>query len=380
MARSLTVATIQLDITPEETDIRLARASEQIKQAVDTGAQLIVLPAAFNTGVTFAETTYEVTEHLTDQTHHWLHAQASEYNVRIVGSFYIVEHDDTFHRAFLVAPDGTEWHYDQQYPLLWERVFYRDGHRITVADTALGKIGFLIGWDTAHPELWESYAAKVDMLVVLHHALDISALQLHLADAVLKADELGRLGRWFVDSTNYQLRYDVREQAKWLGVPVICAGASGTLNTILPNPLFSVGGLLIGRSDAWQIAYEQGAEARLVVPTQRDTGVIGANGQQLAEITVDSDAFIVSELSLPDTPPMPDDTVPQPAMYTSDSARDVINVLSNGLLTLTYRRGVRRQWGARMAHMSDSTRLWLKALLSVSLIAFVLGWFFGRRD
>ncbi|MEL6525117.1 MAG: carbon-nitrogen hydrolase family protein [Chloroflexota bacterium] len=187
MARSLTVATIQLDITPEQTATRLERASQQIQQAVDTGAQLIVLPAAFNTGVSFAETAYEVTERLSDQTRLWLHAQASEHNVHIVGSFYIVEHDDTFHRAFLVAPDGTEWHYDQRYPLLWERVFYRDGHRITVADTSLGKIGFLIGWDTAHPELWESYAAKVDVLLVLHHALDTSDLTLQIDDVRLKA-------------------------------------------------------------------------------------------------------------------------------------------------------------------------------------------------
>lgn len=380
MPRSLSIAAIQMDGTTAPTAERLARAATQIAQAAQAGADLVVLPAAFNTGITFAETTYETTERLTDDTVAWLHAQATEHGIYLAGGLHIVDHEDTYHRAFLVAPDGQQWHYDQRYPFLWERVFYRDGHRITIADTPLGNIGFLIGWDTAHPDLWESYAARIDVLIVLHHTLASSDMLLQVSDNLaVPAVDLGFLGRWLVDSTSYQLLTDVHRQSAWLGVPVVVAGATGTLDTILPAPWFSVGALLFGRRDGWQEALDNAAETRLVVPFQQYTGIVTADGTLSTETLSDSDAVVTAQLSLPDKTPMPDDTLSQPPMYSSANARTLIDSISNGFLTLTYRRGVRRQWGARMAHMSPATRFWLHLLLWTALLSTFVGWLLGRR-
>ena len=86
MARQIRVATIQMDGAPQSTSERLARAEGLIAKSAQAGAQLIVLPEFFNTGYTYFETNYEVTERLTDATLQWLCEQAQKYGVHLAGS------------------------------------------------------------------------------------------------------------------------------------------------------------------------------------------------------------------------------------------------------------------------------------------------------
>ena len=252
MPREIQVAAIQMDGAPAPVAERLKRAEKLIQDALSQGAELVVLPAAFNTGKTFLETNYELTERLSDTTMQWMCEQAQKHQIHLAGSWMLVDKDDTYNAAFLIAPDGKNWRYDGQYPYLWERVFYRDGKSITVADTSLGKIGMLIGWDAAHPEIYERYAAKVDLLLVLNDALDVQQASLqHSTMPEIQADQFGFFAKWLAQSAANYLAENIEAQANWLNVPMVCAGASGEFSSILPAPFFSVHGLLFGQPGLW---------------------------------------------------------------------------------------------------------------------------------
>lgn len=376
MSRSLRVATIQMDGAPAPTESRLARATDLVQQAASKGANLVVLPAAFNTGKTFLETNYEVTEGLSDAIMRWLIEQASQHSIYIAGSFMIVDKDDTYNAAFLVAPDGKTWRYEQNYPHLWERVFYRDGHQITVADTEFGKVGLMIGWDAAHPDIWERYAAKVDLLLIMNDALNYEQAALHYPNGqVIGVNQFGFFARWLAKASCNYLHYDVEAQGNWLRVPTICVGASGEFESILPAPFFSVGALLLGNAEAWSEADKHYAEMQLVAPFQRNTRILDHFGNTVARITDEGDTILVHQLDVPEQTPLPIDA-PQPEMSVSEFARFMLDGISSAFLTLNYRRGVRRQWGASMAKVDAKTRVWLIFLAIVAFTAAVLSQLF----
>lgn len=373
MPRSIRVATIQMDGAPAPTAERLKRAEDLVQAAVSDGAKLIVLPAMFNTGTSFSETNYEVTERLSDMTMQWLCEQAKKHAVHLAGSWMIVDKDDTFHAAFLVAPDGTKWRYDQQYPFIWERVFYRDGRGLCVAETSLGKIGMMIAWDAAHPEIWERYAAKVDILLVMNNSLAPEQASLRYIDNTsVRVHEWGKAAHWLANSSIDYLHNDLEAQTNWINIPVVCAGASGEFNSILPAPFFSVQVMLLGRSDLWRKAENQYAEMTLNAPFQRNTRILDADGNTLARVIVDGDGFVAHIIEIADKTPLPLDE-PQPQMSVSQSARTITDLIASAFLALNYRRGVRRQWGARMAPVDSSTRIWLLVLMAVAGLSAILG-------
>ena len=379
MSHMIQVATIQMDGTPAPTAERLKRAEVLLQDAVKQGANLIVLPATFNTGKTFLETNYEVTERLSDRTMQWMCGQAQQHQIHLVGSWMIVDKDDTYHSAFLIAPDGKSWRYDAQYPYLWERVFYRDGQDITVADTAIGKIGMMIARDVVHSEIYERYATKVDLLLILNDNPDFSQAKLQFDDgSQIQEQQFGFFAKWLMQSSSNILSDAIENWANWLNVPLICAGASGEFASILPAPFFSVHGLLFGQSGFWQKADHHYAEAQLVAPFQQNTCIVDANGHRIAEVLEQGDAVIVAEVTLEDKTPLPLDE-PQPEMGVSERARFIIDLISSALFTLNYRRGVRRQWGARMASMDASTAIWLRVLIVVAIISAIVSQLFFRK-
>jgi hypothetical protein len=354
---------------------RLQRAADLIAEAADRGAELVVLPELFSTGLTYSEELYERTEPADGATVQWLHGQAAAHHVHLAGSLPVVDTDETYQAAFLVAPDGRQWRYDKQFPAMWERVFYREGRAITLADTDLGRIGLMIGRDAAHPQVWQRYAARVTLLLILHTQPDFSRAELHFPDdSRRKLASGGGLTAW---TARHSTRYadDIPQQAAWLNVPVVSAGCTGTLETILPAPLFSVGALMSASPADWpRINGYSAADTRLIAPLLPQTRLINRSGQIQAQTASSGDSVLIERISLPDAPPQPQSSN-QPAMQTPPLLYPLVDGLATGLLTLNYKRGVRRQWGARMAPDDPQTTLWLWALLAAGAIGAFVGWF-----
>ncbi len=362
MPKTVTLASVQMNATPAPLGERLSRAANLLAQAAASGAQVVLLPECFNLGYTYEEINYERAELPDGQTAQWLKAQAHQHNVYVAGSWIVRVHDHLFQRAHLAAPDGRTWHYDKHYPLVWERAFFREGDTLTVADTEHGKIGLMVGWDSAHPDLWRRYAGKVDLLLIPSSLPRVERPSVQFASGARYTLAIGN---------HHVADGDLHRQAAWLGVPVAYSTAWGELNTLLPMPLLSLG-VMAGYQPALLKHTEDVGSMRFLARFDRHTKVIGADGTTLAQAG-EGDALALATVTLPDHTPVPQRA--QPPVETDDFTRFMADIVGAGAMTLVYQRGARQHYGGTMAPTSRSTYWWAR----FAVLAFLLGVMLGRK-
>lgn len=361
MSKQIKIAALQMDATPATTDERLNRASQLVEAAVNAGAKLVVLPELFNTGYTYADTNYDVVETMSDATVKWLCETSQRHGIYLVGSLLLRDHDHVFNSALMFAPDGQMWRYDKQYPFLWERAFFREGKGITIADTELGKLGLMICWDSAHPELWERYAGEVDAMLVISCPPLINKAELVFSDGK----------RLPVNESTHFADSGIHQQAKWLGVPVVHSSGHGKFQSVLPLPEPTVAYNMISKPneffDRMKLAKDVIIETKFGYHTQ----VIDAKGEVMARVTQDGDAFTIATIELADEIPQPDSEQPnfgyQPHEYIT------FDVLSDMVYAPVYQQNMRKRWGKRMAPLDWSTKVWAAASIMMLFIGMILG-------
>lgn len=364
MPSTVRVSAVQMDAAPAPVEARLARAADLIAEAASAGAQLVVLPEVFNTGYEYTDQNYRLPETVNGPTLRWMKAQAAEHRVHLAGTFLLLDVEDVYNSAFLVAPDGRTWRYDKQYPFLWERAYFREGHGITVAETDLGKLGMMICWDSAHSELWERYAGKVDALLVMSCPPKLGTAELVLPDGA-------RVGPLLAGHEESFPGRDMDEHAGWLGVPVIHTSGAGRFRSPMPLSLLSMGSLAVLHPELMNRLGEAEA-AHIEADYYPETKVIDAHGRVLARVTESGDSYTLADVTLSDTPPQP--AGDPPPMRTQRAAYFLADIYGASAMVPIYRRGVRRQWGARMAPLDPRTRIWA----GVTLSALAAGWALGR--
>ena len=132
----------------------------------------------------------------------------------------------------------------------------------------------------------------------------------------------------------------VRQQAAWLGVPVVSSTGCGQVSTAIPNGVATLLAMLplaprllryLPQARHLHVTYD-------FVPCGQ---VVGADGAVLAALTpAQGETFTVAEVTLPATRPQPrgpqpPSPVPRPAYWISDG-------LLPALVSPVYRRGARR--------------------------------------
>jgi predicted amidohydrolase len=373
MSRKLKLATVQMDATPAPTTDRLERAATLVKDAAAQGAQLVVLPELFNVGYEYHERNYALAEPISGQTMTWMKTQAAQHKIHLAGSFMLLDGDEIYNSAFIVAPDGRTWRYDKIYPYYWERAYFREGRSTTVADTDLGKLGMMICWDTAHADLWQRYAGKVDAMVITS-----CPPSMQRADMVFPNGERFKtmmLGKILPDDAHFQNK-DVEDQAGWMQVPVVTSQGAGTFRSRMPLPEVWVAAQLAPRNDL-QKYLREAHDAILETGYERYAKIIGSDGQVVARVENDGDGFTVAEVELADTQPQP--TEPQPKMRMPAIGLLGLDMIGANTLVSIYREGVRRQWGAHMAPVDPRTKMWAYGLAGLAAFGVLLGYLMGRR-
>ncbi len=89
MGRRISLATVQLDVTPAPLSERLGRAETLITQAAQTGAHLVVLPEVFNTGYAYRNENFALAEPLDGPTAQWM----KQISARLVEAAHIFAAD-----------------------------------------------------------------------------------------------------------------------------------------------------------------------------------------------------------------------------------------------------------------------------------------------
>jgi len=382
MSRIINVAAIQMDVAPAPTSQRLARAGRLIDQAAQAGADLVVLPEVFNTGYAYTDENYCRAETLTGLTVTWMKDTAARLNIHLAGTLLLLDNVEVYNALLLVAPDGRIWRYDKTYPWGWERAYFRDSNRVTVARTDLGDVGMLICWDVAHPGLWRQYAGRVDMMLVCSSPPDLSNPTYYFPEGErVTLDDMGPLMARLKDVGHRIWGTMFDQQTAWLGVPAVNTVAVGTFKSALPNP---VGTLLSFLPLApWLAKYLPQAHKLHVTSSMLEgCKVVDANGQALAALSQEQgESFALAEVILADEKPHPQGLQPAaPIPWLTYLASDVLLPL----ITLpAYRKGLRRAWGKDMAPPDALTRRWmplLGAALALSAgLGVLIGALWGRR-
>ncbi len=378
MPRTITVAAIQMDVNPAPTSERLDRAEDLIIEAADKGAELVVLPELFNTGYTYADSNFRRAEPLGGPTVTWLRDTAAYLNIHLAGSLLLLGQTDVYNSLLLFAPNQRMWRYDKIYPWGWERAYFRRGHRITIADTDLGRIGLMICWDTAHPDLWRQYAGQIDLMLISSCPPDIPNSTYHFPNGdQITMEQLGPLFTPLRNAGQQVFGNMLNQQTAWLGVPAVNTMATGHFETNIPN---GVANLLSTLPAApWLFKYLNKAEpAWLSCEMIPGCKIVDSAGQVLTELSREvGETLTMAEVTLADRLPHPSGPQPPARLpYLSYLISDTILPL---LMTPSYRHGLRRVWGKYMAPLEFASKQWLVFVGTSVLAAFFLGWFFGRR-
>ncbi len=348
MKQKLKIAAIQMDCTPAPVTERLSRLAPLIAEAAQAGAQLIVLPELFNTGYEFHARNYAAAEPLEGETITWMKRQAAQHDIHLAGTLLLLDQTDIFNAAALIAPDGRLWRYDKHYVPLWERAYSRNGRQTTIAETDLGRLGMLICWDQMHPDLWAEYAGKVDAIVIMSCPGDWDTANLVFPDG-FQAKFLDVVNPPSPASDNAEPApppadaetHEGHQQAAWMGVPVITAAATGTIQTKLPLLDW-----FLERSPCADRS-SQAAETHFECDFAAATQVFNARGQLIAQGTATGDGVVLTEIELPEVMPQPQ--TPQPTIDVPPAVYQISDEIIPALMVPLYTEGVRRQWGSHMA-------------------------------
>jgi predicted amidohydrolase len=333
---------MQMDAAPAPVEERLRRAETLVARCAQAGAQLVLLPEVFNTGYEYSDQNYGKAESLDGLTPAWMKETASRYQVHLAGSFLRREQENVFNTLLLVSPGGQQWHYDKNYPWIWERAYFQKGTDITIADTGLGKIGFLICWDVAHPKLWQKYSGKVELMLVSSCPPKALDLALVFPDGKrIMSRNAGALVEFVKRRSDKTFGEYLRRQAGYLGVPVAQATSTGTFTSLIPKPRPSLAMLALIHPPIWKYKF-QFERARMETGYFNETYIADSSGSILQSVQPDAEEFAISEVILPASPPQSRGKQPS---FGIPGFTYLLDAIANRLLASEYRKKTHRYLG-----------------------------------
>lgn len=162
--REITVAIVQMKPLLGEPEENLVKMSEMIgtiasKQKVD----LIVFPELITSGSELGLRFTEIAQRIPGPTVNLIAQRANDYGIFVAFGMVSKEKVESvlYNTAVLVGPDGELVEtYNKVHLRGEERMAFREGYKIMVAETEIGNIGMVLGYDLAYPEVARSLALE----------------------------------------------------------------------------------------------------------------------------------------------------------------------------------------------------------------------------
>lgn len=166
--RTMRVATIQMESANGDIPGNLARAGHWCEEAARQGAELVLLPELFSTGMEINEAVWHCGEPQGGPSERWLAETARRHGFHIGGS-YLEARGEHFYNTFaLAAPDGgIAGRVRKTHPCSLEAYAFTSGQDAHVIPTALGRIGVAICYDSSLRSVWDAILADNPDLVVI---------------------------------------------------------------------------------------------------------------------------------------------------------------------------------------------------------------------
>jgi len=162
--REISVAVVQLNVKlgePEENLVKISEAIAEIasKQRVD----LLVFPELSTSGMELGVRFTDVAQRVPGPTINLIAQRANDYGIHILLGMATKERVESvlYNSAILIGPDGDLIQvYNKVHLRGEERMAFREGFKFAMAETDLGNIGIMLGYDLAYPEVARSLSME----------------------------------------------------------------------------------------------------------------------------------------------------------------------------------------------------------------------------
>ncbi|MFZ3578695.1 carbon-nitrogen hydrolase family protein [Virgibacillus sp. DJP39] len=162
---------IQASFAYGEVEQNLKRIEQEIVKLKTTKPDLaiIVLPELAVHGYGIQQSYKTIAEHAEGDHFDFLSNLAKKYNLYIVYGFAETANSETqvFNSANLISPNGKRLFTHRKIQLTeGERVLFQPGNELGVVSTELGRVGMLICWDLAFPDVTSELAKEKPTLLL----------------------------------------------------------------------------------------------------------------------------------------------------------------------------------------------------------------------
>ena len=170
--REITVAIVQMKPMRGEPEENLVKMSEMVsKIASQQRVDLIIFPELVTSGNELGVRFTELAQRIPGPTTNLLAQRANDFGIYIAFGMVSKEKVESvlYNSAVLVGPDGDLISvYNKVHLRGEERMAFREGFRIPIAETEMGNLGIMLGYDLAYPEISRAMALEgADLLCVM---------------------------------------------------------------------------------------------------------------------------------------------------------------------------------------------------------------------
>jgi len=170
--REITIATVQMKPALGGAEDNLVKMSDFVsKIASQQKVDLIVFPELVTSGYELGVRFTQLAQRVPGPAVNLMAQRAGEFGVHIAFGLATKERVESvlYNSAVLVGPEGElVGSYNKLHLRGEERMAFREGFRLPVFDTEIGRIGLLIGWDLAFPEVARALSLEgAELLCVL---------------------------------------------------------------------------------------------------------------------------------------------------------------------------------------------------------------------
>jgi len=158
------IAAVQLNAIFADVEVNMKKSEEYIRQAVASGAELVLLPEFFTSAIGFSDKMLDVAFQ-NKQVHNTLLYLAKEYHTIIGGSYIAFDGNNAYNLFELVFPNGDSYQHKKDIPTQFENCYYANGDENNVLYTPIGNIGVALCWEMIRTDTIKRLSGKVDIVL-----------------------------------------------------------------------------------------------------------------------------------------------------------------------------------------------------------------------
>jgi predicted amidohydrolase len=222
-------AAVQLEARIADVDANLEAVERLADRAGEAGAECIVLPEFFTTGIGFVPELADAALPPDGEATELLRSLAARHGALVGGSFLCRDDDGEVRNAFFLAtPEGEiAGRHDKDLPTMWENAFYVGGSDDGVIDAGALSVGAAVCWELMRTQTVTRLRGRIDL------ALTGSGWW-SMSENWRPRSVVRRL-----EAANHRTAVDAAATfALYVGAPVVHAAHAGELHCAMPwSPL-----------------------------------------------------------------------------------------------------------------------------------------------